>query len=758
MKWVSRQKLRKAAFAVCFVVAMTVAFMTPTQIAATAQTSPLDVTPLKKPAQPINVVPEKKPFSLMDSLQIKPSQKTSFVQPAAATQAEDQISPISGEELSDKSDDTETAEESDEGSSFLSALGFRSTSSALEIIPIPQSKPGVSEYIARDVIKSDVIPMPAAKPTHEKSLQRISERDRDLYKQIFKLQENAEWRSADELYTQLSDFRLRGHLRYQRLMHPTGYRANFSELKNWMDLYNDHPNAHKVYKLAMARVPKDYKGHVKQPERMTNIRKTLHVLDTNGDPYTTAKKRSYSQKQAIRTLSRRIDHDLSNGAPSRAYLKLRTSDTTPYLDETEYDRLKAKIAKSYMHAGKLDKALELATESAQRSGVTAPLAGWVAGLVYWRTGNYREATGYFETTAVSPYASAWTQAAGAYWASRAHFRSGHIRDVNKWLEKAAHHPRTFYGLIAARSLGWRINFNWDIPEYREHHEELLQSIPAARRALALVDIGQYHLAEQELRRLDMNDDPFLRESLLAFAYKTGLASLAMRMAEAYEHPSGGLYDAGLFPICPWEPEGGYTVDRALIHALIKQESRFNPLVESHSGAVGLMQLMPKTATYVAKDRRYLNRAGQHTLKNPQTNLDIGQRYISALLSGSSIDTELFSLVIAYNAGPGNLRKWKREFADMRDDPLLFIESIPMSETRAFLERVMANYWIYRHRFNQPTPSLDAVAGGRWAHYVQLDNKYEPQMADERSRTAHKYSSNAPQAAQGGRIYRASYNN
>lgn len=55
------------------------------------------------------------------------------------------------------------------------------------------------------------------------------------------------------------------------------------------------------------------------------------------------------------------------------------------------------------------------------------------------------------------------------------------------------------------------------------------------------------------------------------------------------------------------------------------------------------------------------------------------------------------------------------------DPLLFVESIPMAETRNFVERVMANYWIYRIRMGQPTPSLDAVAQGDRAHYVRLDH-------------------------------------
>jgi soluble lytic murein transglycosylase-like protein len=154
--------------------------------------------------------------------------------------------------------------------------------------------------------------------------------------------------------------------------------------------------------------------------------------------------------------------------------------------------------------------------------------------------------------------------------------------------------------------------------------------------------------------------------------------------------------------------------------LIRQESRFNPNAQSRSGATGLMQLMPATATFVSGKKDFRSREGQYSLMEPQLNIDIGQRYVEKLMYQDHVETELFSLIIAYNAGPGNLRKWKRALRHMHSDPLLFVEMVPMRETRAFVERVMANYWIYRLRMGQTTPSLDAVAEGRWARYVALD--------------------------------------
>ena len=133
-----------------------------------------------------------------------------------------------------------------------------------------------------------------------------------------------------------------------------------------------------------------------------------------------------------------------------------------------------------------------------------------------------------------------------------------------------------------------------------------------------------------------------------------------------------------------------------------------------------MQLMPRTASHVAADRS-LRRRNADKLYDPAFNLDLGQRYVTELLGDRVVRGDLFKLAVAYNAGPGNLRKWLRAI-DHRNDPLLFIESIPSRETRIFVERVLANLWIYRERLSQDTPSLDAVATGHAPIYLSLDGE------------------------------------
>jgi soluble lytic murein transglycosylase-like protein len=90
------------------------------------------------------------------------------------------------------------------------------------------------------------------------------------------------------------------------------------------------------------------------------------------------------------------------------------------------------------------------------------------------------------------------------------------------------------------------------------------------------------------------------------------------------------------------------------------------------------------------------------------------------MSERGIQRDLFRTAAAYNAGPGNLRKWERNVPH-GNDPLLFIESLPSRETRAFVERILTNLWIYRDRLGQESPSLDDIVAGRWPRYEALDS-------------------------------------
>jgi soluble lytic murein transglycosylase-like protein len=291
--------------------------------------------------------------------------------------------------------------------------------------------------------------------------------------------------------------------------------------------------------------------------------------------------------------------------------------------------------------------------------------------------------------------------------------------VTAWLEDAARHSRTFYGLIARESLGLEPDLDLRTPALDARDLAALVELPAGKRAAALLQIGDAERAEQELAALGNSASAAANRAALALAGRANMPNLALRLGNAFSTSSDGAFrDAAIYPVPGWRPPEGYDIDRALIFAVMRQESAFNIRARSPMGATGLMQLMPATASFMAEGERFRG-SNRERLLEPETNISLGQRYIRHLLADPSVANNLIMLSVAYNGGPGNLAKWVRKSGN-EDDPLLFIESIPSRETRIFVERVMANLWIYRMRLGQSNESLAALAGGAWPMYAALD--------------------------------------
>jgi soluble lytic murein transglycosylase len=240
------------------------------------------------------------------------------------------------------------------------------------------------------------------------------------------------------------------------------------------------------------------------------------------------------------------------------------------------------------------------------------------------------------------------------------------------------------------------------------------------RALALIQIGQTERAEAELRRAYASAGAGQMRAVLAIAMRENMPGLSMRLGRELSDLEGRRYDGALYPIPPWDPIGGYQVDRALVFAFMRQESQFNAKAMSPAGARGLMQLMPQTARFL-DGASFRGRAA--LVRDPEYNITLGKRYIAQLLAHEAVEGDLIRLAAAYNGGPGNLMRWTRK-QDLRgqpaEDALLFIESLPAPETRHFITRILYGYWMYRKRLGQPTPSLDAVAAGEWPTYIAIE--------------------------------------
>jgi soluble lytic murein transglycosylase-like protein len=245
----------------------------------------------------------------------------------------------------------------------------------------------------------------------------------------------------------------------------------------------------------------------------------------------------------------------------------------------------------------------------------------------------------------------------------------------------------------------------------EAFAQLMQS-SAARRAVALWQIGRKDVMAEDLARAFGEIDPSQDEAYAALARQLGVPSLELRAAETAAERNVLL--TSLYPIPPYEPRGGYAVDRAVVLAFARQESRFQPSALSRVGARGVMQIMPTTAAVITGDRS-LARRNRARLDDPVYSMTLGQNYLRDLLDRQS--GNLFSLAAAYNAGPGNISRWMALHQGM-NDCLVFIESLPAAETRNYIKRVMVNLWMYRKRLGEPIDGLDDVAQGRWPLYAQ----------------------------------------
>jgi soluble lytic murein transglycosylase len=538
----------------------------------------------------------------------------------------------------------------------------------------------------------------------------LSDADRKLYRKIFSIQERGDWRGADRLIKKLGDKTLLGHVLAQRYLHPTKYRSRYTELSKWLKKYADHPDARRIYKLALSRKPRNYRPPTRPSRKFYPSYAPNTIIEHSG--YRPGRK---SARRVIRQV-RRMTHRRQLSGAAR-YINRKNIRRT--LGTTGYDLAQTHVASGWFFHGDGKRAFKLADAAAKRSGSRIPYAHWIAGLSAYRLGKYAEAAGHFEAVALSKKVTGFDHSAAAFWAARANMTGQRPERVSRWLEMAAGQPRSFYGIIARRWLGEKSPFDWKPPVLTRERLERVSGEKSGRRALALLDAGLNVRAGRELRFMAGNTDTELTQALIALADKLSLPMVSYRAGAALLGNSDTLPAVALYPLPDWKPREGFRVDRALIFAFMRQESAFNVRARSSVGARGLMQLMPATAGFIAQ-RRFRGKQ-RNQLYEPALNMSLGQKYILHLLENNHIDGDLLLLAAAYNGGPGNLKKWQRRARKgAYTDALMFIESIPARETRIFIERVLSNLWMYRERLGEPAPSLNALAAGERPVYIAVD--------------------------------------
>lgn len=524
-------------------------------------------------------------------------------------------------------------------------------------------------------------------------------------RRVFELQAAGDREAAERETDRLNDRRLIGHVLADRWNRP-GPVPDIVALQSWLADYADHPDAAWVHTLLTKAAPPGASlPPVPAGER----------LEADEPP---PEERDLTMPSVVRSaaLDRTIRERARDGQADAVLAVLgRTRGLTPAYASL----LQGDAAIALFQGGRDEAALRLATEALRAQPANAR-AAFAAGLAAWGLSRYDAAFAAFEQAARTDSAAPALRSAAAFWTARAAVRAHRPALYVPWMTQAAQETRTFYGLVARRALGLPTNFAWEGDLVGEAEAAALAETAGGWRALALLQIGQSGRAESELRQLwaRARRNPALVRAMLFVAQEAQLTRFSAQLGSASQSEDGRPRDYARFPVPRLLPQGGYRVDPALLYALALQESRFYAGAVSPAGARGLMQIMPATASYVANDPGLRGERIQR-LHDPAFSLELGQRYVHYLARHEAIDGNLIRLLAAYNAGPGNLQKWL-PVARHRDDPFLFIEAIPLDETRDYVRRVLAYSWIYASRLGLPAPSLDTIAGGGFPRFAGTD--------------------------------------
>ena len=389
---------------------------------------------------------------------------------------------------------------------------------------------------------------------------------------------------------------------------------------------------------------------------------------------------------------------------------LKQRDVKLLLDQVEIDQQKELIAKGYFLANKNEIAIQFANQALISSFVHVPYVNWTAGLAAWRLENYELAAKYFSDFSISLSDDEWHQSSGSFWTARAYAKLNKFNEINYWLKRATKNPNSFYGILALNILGIDKPIDWNKKKLDIEIEKKINNLPIGKRIQALIQVGLLEELENEIIKINSLLNKEISNWSLEIAQHFNLAFTQLNIVSKLEQYGIKVPLKYHYPTPIWEPNGGYSIDKSLIYAFIHQESKFNPSARSHRGALGLMQIMPKTAKFITKNKE-VKRSNSSILKDPEINLEVGQEYIEYLMNHENINNNLIFLTAAYNGGPGNLKKWI-ENTNFNNDPLFFMESIPSRETRWFIEKVLTKYWIYKNKVGEKTNSLEMLTKGK----------------------------------------------
>ena len=385
-------------------------------------------------------------------------------------------------------------------------------------------------------------------------------------------------------------------------------------------------------------------------------------------------------------------------------------------DTDEWWRVRRVLARKLLDQGDVQGAYQVARSAATPASENYRadqhfMSGWIA-LRYLN--DLRTAMTHFvhiDEGCANPI----TLARANYWRGRAAEALGNFTAMQFNYEAAARQSTAYYGQLARARLGMKRTD--PRPPRVDAAQRAKPSDEIVRAADMLYTLGERETVVSYV--VDLAEDSNNVATLSAVADVTGRHNDARAMLELGKTALGrGLpVEAYAFPTIgiPQHTPVGPAIDRSIIYSVARTESAFNQKDKSSANAVGLMQVTPEAGRDTAK-RFGVEYDWDRLVSDPVYNTQMGAAELSALLSeykGSHIMT-----FAGYNAGRGRVRDWIKAYGDPRDpnvDPVDWVERIPFSETRNYVQRVMENLAVYRARFGNSEPLVATTDQRAVAH-------------------------------------------
>lgn len=386
-------------------------------------------------------------------------------------------------------------------------------------------------------------------------------------------------------------------------------------------------------------------------------------------------------------------------------------------------RRRRDLARQLMRDGKHERAYQLAAHhfAAPEVGYGYSDCEWLAGYIALQKLKDAELAVYHFERFLASIETPISVGRGGYWLGRAYAALGNVDKAHAAYAKAAEYQTSFYGLLAAENLGRAFDPALvtppQLPPWRS--AAFLES-SVIEAALLLLQAGDLTLAERFFTHKVESLSPLEAQQLGQMAVDMKEPHLAVMIAKRAAQAGIELHSA-YYPLHPVAQQK-LPMAAEMTLAISRRESEFDPVVISHAGARGLMQLMPATAKLVAKELDVLTKHDTARLTTEwDYNAKLGSQYLAGL--AAEFNGNVVMMAAGYNAGPRRPTAWMQRYGDPRSgspDIIDWIEHIPFNETRNYVMRVTESLPAYRARLGKaplPEPFSKELSGASLAAFA-----------------------------------------